>query len=311
MANLPDSNLPRVSVVIPTRNRGRSVVDTVASILANTNPSFELLVIDQSTNDDTRQALAPFQSDPRLRYIPYEARGTGRSRNLGLQKACGEYVLYTDDDCIVPPDWIDRMRAVLDTHPRAGVVFCDVAAGAYDSTQGFTPEYRIQNTRLIKHPLHFLGGIGIGAGMALRREVIRSIGGFDINMGPGSICFSAEDHDVALRAVFNGWWVVHTPETCVTHYGFRTWQEGVLHAKRDFSAIGAAFMKLLRCGKPGAIFYLLSAPVFRAISEPFWGVFRGRMRGFRRAYYLLSGIVLGAKIPVDRKKMLFVVEDVQ
>src|SRR5690606_12453731 len=105
MENAP----PRVSVVICTRNRGDSLVGTVQSILDNPHPSFEIIVVDQSTNDDTLTALQPFQADPRVCYIRSNTVGTGKARNIGLFAARGDIVAYTDDYCFVPKNWIQDL----------------------------------------------------------------------------------------------------------------------------------------------------------------------------------------------------------
>ena len=110
-----EETVPQISVVICTRNRGASIVQTLESVFANKHPSFEVIVVDQSTNDETKQAIAPYQQDPCFHYICSDTIGTGRSRNIGLHAARGEIVAYTDDDCIVPVDWLEQLEPFFST----------------------------------------------------------------------------------------------------------------------------------------------------------------------------------------------------
>src|SRR4051812_34148452 len=97
---------PEVSVVICTRNRGAEILGTIQSVIANDFVDFELIIIDQSTSDVTAAIVEPFLGDERVRYIRTHETGVSRSRNRSLSEARCEFVLNTDDDCVVAPDWI-------------------------------------------------------------------------------------------------------------------------------------------------------------------------------------------------------------
>ncbi len=131
-----------VSAIVCTRNRGDSIVRTIESILANTYPRFEPIVVDQSTDDRTAAAAAPFLADARLRYIRSDTRGVSTARNIGLAEARAEVVLFTDDDCEVPPDWVEQMARIFRQHARVAVAFCSVEAVGHDTSKGFIPAYR-------------------------------------------------------------------------------------------------------------------------------------------------------------------------
>ena len=158
---------------------------TIESLFANTHPCFEVVVVDQSTNDDTRNALAAFQTDPRLVYVPSQTTGLGRARNIGLAHVRAECVAMTDDDCEVPTDWVAKMERYLVEHPSVAVAYCDVEAAAYDQSLGFTPIYHCQGEVLLSG---FKGRCnGIGAGMAVRKSAVQALGGFDEMLGAGAL----------------------------------------------------------------------------------------------------------------------------
>src|SRR4029079_1375471 len=89
---------------------------------------------------------------------------------------------------------------------------------------------------------------GMGAGMAVRRRAVLSLGGFDEQLGPGGRLRSGEARDLAARALVAGWWVLQIPDAYVVHHGFRTWVEGRSLTRRDWFGIGAAYAKQLKIG---------------------------------------------------------------
>ena len=66
-----------ITALVCTRNRGSSIVATLLSILANSHPKFEVIVVNQSTNEETESAVAPLLNDPRLRYLRQSGQGAG------------------------------------------------------------------------------------------------------------------------------------------------------------------------------------------------------------------------------------------
>ena len=117
------------------------MVDTVLSILANTHPNFELVVVDQSKDNETLEALKPFGADPRLRYVKIATVGKGNALNAGLTETKGSVIAITDDDCTVPPEWLEKFASIFATHPKVAVAFCCVGAGERHRTAGSIPDF--------------------------------------------------------------------------------------------------------------------------------------------------------------------------
>lgn len=296
---------PRVSVVICTRNRGDSVVETLTTVLANIHDSFELILVDQSTDTITKDAIEPFIHDSHFRYLPTPSKGLGRARNLGMSEAKGALVAFTDDDCSVPDNWLLVVEAVFKRNPRVGVVFCNVKAAPYDTTEGFIPAYERHDSALVRSMWGKCRARGIGAGIAVRREAVLSFGGFDENLGAGGYFPSCEDGDMAVRAILKNWWVYETHEVAVLHYGFRTWQQGKDLSKRDWVGIGAAYAKPLKCGHL-SVLIIIFYELFMALRKPLNDIFHlRRPTGFLQPLYFLQGFVEALGKPVDRKNILF------
>ena len=88
---------PFFSVVIPTYNRATFIGATLDSVLAQTYPHLEILVVDDGSKDNTAEVVGRY-ADPRLRYYPKENGERGVARNYGLARAIGTYVLFLDSD---------------------------------------------------------------------------------------------------------------------------------------------------------------------------------------------------------------------
>ena len=297
---------PRVSVLLPTRNRADDVVRAVTSVLESKGVELDLVVIDQSDSTETAEALSEWTSTAQVRIVRSHHRGVGAALNDGLSQAAFPIVIRTDDDCEVDPGWVAGMAAVFDDRPEVAMVFCNVVAGPHDRQAGYVPEYLRHRTRLLRSPIDTIRGWGIGAGVGFRREAIQAIGGFDDKMGPGSPFQSGDDWDVELRALLNGWHVVHTADLQVIHHGFRTFTEGRDHARRDWFGIGACFGKLARTRHPSV--WLLAAWELgtHAVLPPVVDIAHlRRPRGLMRIVAFCEGYTRGLTAPIDKDTYCF------
>jgi glycosyltransferase involved in cell wall biosynthesis len=297
------------TVLVCTRDRPESLVRTVRSLLASDDEPFELIVVDQSDDSEVARGLAPIVSDPRLRYVRSSSRGAGAALNEGLRLARGEIVACTDDDCEAPRGWVGEMVRVFGEQPTAAIVFCNVTASPHDQRAGYIPAYQRRRSRLVRWVGATCAGHGLGAGMALRRDVVNALGGFDEALGPGARFPAADDWDIAFRALLSGWHIYETSSVSILHHGFRTFAEGRAHARRDWIGIGALCAKLLRARHFGAgavLFWDFSA---HALWPPCAELLRlRRPRGLARIVGFVQGLGQGLRLPVDPKTLQFVQE---
>lgn len=100
----PPSEL-RVSVIITTKSRPALLSEAIASVRARSHPHWELIVVDDGSEDETRATLEAID-DERVRSVRTEGVGSAAARNVGLDAAGGEAIAYLDDDNIVLPGWL-------------------------------------------------------------------------------------------------------------------------------------------------------------------------------------------------------------
>lgn len=242
-------DLPSVTVVISTCNRGGTVITAIESILANDYPHFGLLVVDQSDTNATEDAVLRFHGDGRFRYIRSATRGLGAGHNVGISHATTELIAITDDDCVVPPCWLNEMVEAFSIDDRVALVFGNVHPAEYDVTLGYIPIFERDEPFLVKSAGDDLfRGLGIGACFGIKRSAWWAVHGFDAMLGPGAPLGSLEDRDMAIRLLLAGYRVYCTPRFYVIHDGFRTNRQLRGLAFRDWSGFGSSYAKYLKCG---------------------------------------------------------------
>lgn len=209
--------LGRVSVLLCTRHRPDKAKRCIESVLANTYADFELIVVDQSTDDRTQSAVERLD-DSRLVYIRTSTVGLSRSRNIAIRASRTETILFTDDDCICDPDWIAAMVRTYDADPALMGVFGKVLAygkgrdGMFCPCLIDRPEQRIVDSPVT--PQHVLGA---GNNMSFRKEVFRRVGLFIETLGAGTWMRSGEDTEFVYRALRQRLRFAYAPEPLVYH----------------------------------------------------------------------------------------------
>lgn len=116
---------PRVSVAVASYNYSRYLDDCLSSVLSQDGVELEVIVVDDASTDDTLEVLAAFAArDPRISVIQHEVNsGHIVTFNDGLQAATGDYVIKLDADDLLAPGALARAAAVMEHHPRVGLVY--------------------------------------------------------------------------------------------------------------------------------------------------------------------------------------------
>ena len=108
---------PQVSVIIATRNRAPILDASVASVLAGCEGvAAEVIYVNDGSTDATPAVLAAHAAAGRIRHVDANCAAPGRARNAGAAVATGDYLLFTDDDCVIPAGWAAGMLALRERH---------------------------------------------------------------------------------------------------------------------------------------------------------------------------------------------------
>jgi len=182
---------PLVSVVIPAHDYGRFVGAAIESVLAQTVRDLEIIVVDDSSADDTREVVGRFGT--RARYLFHDGRNPNRTRNLGVRAAAGRFVALLDADDLWLPEKLERQLALFEGRPELGLVYAGIRLFDSESgtTIGYHPLHRCRRGRVL-HDL-FERQFVPSPTPLIRREVFDRVGFFD------EACVAADDWEMWMR----------------------------------------------------------------------------------------------------------------
>jgi GT2 family glycosyltransferase len=293
---------PRISVVLPTRNRGPAVLTPIAALRGGSRQDFEICVLDQSeTAAETAAAIARLD-DRRIRHLAIPGRGLARALNQGIAAASGALIAVTGDDCEPAADWLALIVATFDNDPAVGIVHGNVEPCPHDAAVGFVQASLRADAVTARAVRDLPALIGTSANMALRRDLFTALSGFDEDLGVGAPLGAAEDVDLALRALAAGWAVREDPAIRVAHLDIWPLHRRDELIRRNWFGTGAAFAKFARL-RPAAAFRLLGTLARRWIGRSV-GVSSALGGGhrWRRLKAFAGGFLVGLTRPVDRMR---------
>lgn len=116
---------PLVSIITPAYNAGAYIAETVKSVLAQTYPNFEHIIVDDGSTDNTAQVVRAF-SDSRIKYLRQENRGQSAARNAGIAASSGKYIAFLDADDLFLPEKLAEQVSYLEAYPDCDFCYCKI-----------------------------------------------------------------------------------------------------------------------------------------------------------------------------------------
>lgn len=168
-----------VSVVIPTHNRAQYILEAVESVFAQTHPLFEIIVVDDGSDDGTRELLEPLAKSGKLRYLYQERTGVSATRNRGVKEAKGGLIAFLDSDDLFMPEKLEKQMALFSSERDLGFVHCGFSK--FDE-KGRDLGYRDTSAYqgwVYPWMLHEWSTLMAMPCMLVRKEVFDKVGGFD------------------------------------------------------------------------------------------------------------------------------------
>jgi len=179
-----------VSVVIPCYKQAYFLPDSIGSVLAQTYPGTELIVVDDGSPDSVPELVEHY---PGARCVRQENRGLAEARNAGFRASSGEYVLFLDADDRLTPNAVEAHLSCFAKHPEAGFVVGDIDHITLDGSYVGSPRWPLLEANQYEELLR-VNHVANTIAVMFHREVLEQLGGFK------SACSPAEDYELLLRA---------------------------------------------------------------------------------------------------------------
>jgi glycosyltransferase involved in cell wall biosynthesis len=272
--------VPTLSTIICTYNRCSVLEQTLASCQKLRIPdglTWELLVIDNNSKDQTREVVERFHGSLPICYLFEPRQGKTCALNLALREAKGELLLFTDDDVLLDPGWVESFLDASRVHPEAGWFGGRIIPWwlggrpawlrdeCLPALSGFFGLYDLGSQR---RPYARGDDLPVGASMAVRRSTFERIGTYREDLGPrGERKGTHDDTDLTQRARAAGIDGVYVPEAVCGHLV----PEDRLSLRWFLRyGIGKGENQLRAEGQPGSVWRILSQTL-RAVPQALRG----------------------------------------
>ncbi len=269
--------MPQISVIIPVYNGENTIRETIESVLNQTFSDFELIVINDGSQDSTLDILSSIQ-DPRLQVFSYPNVGVSVSRNRGLSHAGGEFIAFLDADDLWTPDKLEAQLKTLQQNPQAAAAYSWLdhidESGQFlrigcrtNVTGDVYPEFLV---------CQFLENVSAAL---IRTQALLEVGGFDESLT------HAEDWELLLRLAAR----YHFVSVPSTHILYRT---STKSATANLDRMETEFLKVLERAysqAPESLQHLKNQALeifYKYVIYRAFEVFPGRQKGWKAANLL-------------------------
>ncbi len=283
------------SMVVATLNRAREMEVLLRSLAAQKRNDFEVIVVDQNSDDRLAPILDAWKDELEIVRVRAENRGLCRARNAGAAHARGQWILFPDDDCWYPDDFLAHLDRLKVEHSA------DFYSGRSVNADGKTIMGTFQNTA---KPIgqDAIWTTLIEWVMIIRRSAFEEVGGFDgeIGLGAGTPWGAYEAQDLALKLMGAGYKGYYDP-TLVGHHPddrsdrtspaniakIRAYSVGMGYVMRRHGYSFFSYVPRLLRPLAGVAIYTLSGRP--ALAKRSWEIFSGRWSGWKSAPAPASG----------------------
>jgi len=280
-------NMPRVSVLMPCYNVRETVVETLQSLVSQSERDIEIVAVDDGSEDDTLQVLENWsQKDRRINVISRGHEGVIPTLNHGLTVCKAEYIARMDADDLAQEERLALQAQYLDDHPEIALVSSLVSGFPKEAVgKGFQIYLNWLNSLLTEEDIHreiFIESPVVHPSVMYRKSVIEDLGGYQDYGWP-------EDYDLWMRMYINGNRFAKIPQVLVQ------WREHEKRLTRTDDRYSMVNMLRLKAH------YLMHGPLIDRDAIILWGA--GSIGGRVGKLLKEAGFPVDAYIDVDPKRI--------
>lgn len=183
--------MPLISVIIPVYNGEKTIQETINSVLSQTFSDFELIVINDGSQDKTLEVVSSIL-DSRIKIFSYSNAGVAASRNRGFLHSCGQFIAFLDADDLWTPDKLEAQLKALQENSEAGVAY-SWSNFISESNQLLQAGRRLTWDGDVYSKILVINFLEHGSNPLIRREALEAVGAFEESLPP------ADDWDMWIR----------------------------------------------------------------------------------------------------------------
>jgi GT2 family glycosyltransferase len=200
------------SIIIATYNRPRQLADCLRALAALDYPRhrFEVIVVDDGSDTPPTKVVASFGSRLQVMLLVQDNAGPAAARNHGVAQAKGEFLAFTDDDCLPTGHWLKALAARLAAAPRQAIAGRTINALPHNIF-ATTSQLIIDMVQAYYNADPHQARFSTSNNLAVPTEIFRSLGGFDETFR------TSEDRDLSDRWLHHGHRLLYAPEVLVYH----------------------------------------------------------------------------------------------
>ena len=272
----------RFSLIVATLGRTEEIRNLLLSLASQTEQDFEVVVVDQNSDERLAPILASFAGQLRLRHLRSDVRNLSHAKNVGLRASKGDVVGFPDDDCIYHANTLEKVSGQFARDSKVTFVSGPaispsgvLGSGRWAKVSGPVTASNVW-TRVIA--FNFFS----------RRAAVLSVGGYDEELGIGGRFGSGEESDLAIRLLRNGGTGHYDFGLRVTHPNKALTRPGVDRAYHYGTGMGRVLRK--HGAKPFTVLTFAIRPLGGAVlnllrlrtlaASYYWMTLRGRMAGY-------------------------------
>lgn len=199
-------------MIVPTISRTKELVDLLESLANQSYKAFDVIVVDQNSDDRVQNIIKAFFSKLKITHIKIAQCGASRARNIGIERAQGSIITFPDDDCEYPADLLENVNKIMGKEIKYdGISLSSRDKSRIGSIARFDRKRKdISKYNILKCCIEF--------GIFIRRESLSNIR-FDERLGVGASTpwWSDEGPDLLLRLINKNRHFLYVPELHIYH----------------------------------------------------------------------------------------------
>jgi len=274
-----------ITATIGEENKLKTLLNSLSS---QTYLNYEIIVIDQNEHERVLRLCDNYEN---IKHIHSSNRGLSLARNIGIRNAGGKYLVFPDDDSVLPHNFLENANNVIQKFPDM-LIFSGIVL-SLEKNRPFSRYMNFVSEEITYHNYSKF----MSTTMVIHRQVFDKLNGFDEEMGVGARWGGSEETELLLRAFGAGYRAYYTESLVAYHpelnFSKLTWKQAMHKGYSYGLGRGALFRRLINSPKCGWMLWQWVLSLIKAIGGMGMACIQGDLKDSIRHYGAFWGRILG------------------